>query len=511
MDVTGLIAPWLTLLGILIPLIYAERWIHQHMYGVGYLLTLDKAQATGFYYMVFFPGVLVHEVIQWLVAGALNVKVKKINSYPKTQENGTIRYDFVVIEQTSRFKAMLIGGLPFVIAGVIVYYLSTSILELDALLAAIGTGDLNEIGRGIKEFLKTGDVWLWLYLMFSLSNGMIPTKEDRQGWFLILGAATGITIAMLFLGFDVFVTKTLSGPIAHALELVSTALIAILFIDVVFGFALALFESGLERWRGQKMNYNTEQRVKSKAEQQREPGSNIPLPKGTPIPSIYRLDLPVPPIPTKRPVKPAPAMPTPSASPAFTGSPARPASAPMFSRPEPSPTAGEHKPSEPPRPTPSFTRPETKTDEQPSVRPSFQPPARPSFAEKSVEIPAATPEKSETSEQPAMPARPAAPTFTPRAAPSGDTGRPPAVAPFRRSGADENEESSSVTRDQLLGGRTFNRPTPSSGDPTPPRRPLSANNAPTDKDDDENTSRVMGRKPPDNDTNEVQYVDIDDV
>ncbi len=507
MDVTSLIAPWLTLLGILIPLIYAERWIHQHMYGVGYLLTLDKAQATGFYYMVFFPGVLVHEVIQWLVAGALNVPIKKINSYPKTQDNGTIRYDFVVIQETSRFKAMLIGGLPFVIAGVIVYYLSTSILELDALLAAIGTGNLEVIGRGVKDFLSTGDVWLWLYLMFALSNGMIPTKEDRQGWFLILGAVGGISIAMLFLGFDVFVTKTLSGPVAHAIELVSTALLAILFIDVVFGFALALFESALERWRGQKMDYNVGQQMTRKDAPQREPGSNIPLPKGVPIPSIYRLDLPVPPIPTKRPM-PKPAVP---ATPAMPPRPS-PASAPAFNRPAPSMAApDENQPTEaPPRPTPSFTRPESKPAEQVPPRPSFQPTPRPTFAERSAETNAVTPET--PSEQPATPARPPAPTFTPRAAPGGDMGNAPAVAPFRRSGANENEESSSsVTRDQLLGGRSFTRPAPTGGDPTPPRRPPSPNNPSPDENNSETTSRVIGRKPPENDSNEVQYVDIDDV
>ncbi len=505
MDVTSLIAPWLTLLGILIPLIYAERWIHQHMYGVGYLLTLDKAQATGFYYMIFFPGVLVHEVIQWLVAGALNVPIKKINSYPKTQDNGTIRYDFVVIGQTSRFKAMLIGGLPFIIAGVIVYYLSTSILELDALLTAIGTGDLNQIGRGIKDVFRTGDVWLWLYFMFSLSNGMIPTKEDRQGWFLILGAASGISIAMLFLGFDVFVTETLSGPVAHAIELVSTALLAILFIDVVFGFALALIESALERWRGQKMDYNAGRQITKPNALQREPGSNIPLPKGAPIPSIYRLDLPVPPIPTKRP-SPKPVAPTLPVTPARP----TPASAPMFNRSAPNPTAtDEHQPSEAlAHPTPSFTQPESRPAEQAPPRPSFQPTPRPSLAEKTAETDAvALP-----TDQPAMPARPAAPTFTSRAAPGGDTGHAPAVAPFRRSGANENEESaSSVTRDQLLGGRSFTRPAPPSGDPAPPRRPPPLNNPSPDENHSENTSRVIGRKPPDNDSNEVQYVDIDDV
>jgi hypothetical protein len=506
MDVTDLIAPWLTLLLILLPLVYAEQWIHRHMFGIGYLLTLDKAQATGFYYIIFFPGVLLHEIIQWLVAGALNVKVKKINPYPKTQENGTIRYDFVVIEKTTRLNAMLIGGLPFVIAGAIVYYISTEILQLDALLVAFGTGDLREIGQGITDLLSTGDVWLWLYLLFTVSNGMIPTKEDRQGWLLILGAGFAITIAFVFLGFNVFVEETLSGPVAHALELVSTALSAILFIDVAFILFLGLVEDALERYRGQKMDYNAGRQFTKKGEQPREPGSNIPLPKGTLLPSVYQIDLPVPPIPAKRTPKPQPATP---AAPSFSARPA-PSSPPTFNRPATTmtetPVVGSKSAEDtsPLRSTGTFTRPastppEKSTGEMPaSERPLRSPLAAPE--NKPAETAPASPSQPERPAFPARPSSPSSPAMPPaRPALSSDPARQTgsAVSPFRRSGADESESPAPTGRP------TFSPPAP--------RRPPGVRDDDAEADNQNESPRFMGRRPPASDaTDEVQYEDVDD-
>jgi hypothetical protein len=97
--------------------------IHQKMYVIGYLLTQDKQAATVFYYLVFFPGVFLHEFLQYLLAGVFNVKIKKIITHPQKQENGTLRYDFVVIEKDKLddLRASLLGGLPFLMGCAVVW------------------------------------------------------------------------------------------------------------------------------------------------------------------------------------------------------------------------------------------------------------------------------------------------------------------------------------------------------------------------------------------------------
>lgn len=299
MDITAIIGPWLSLLVILVPLIYAERWIHQHAYGIGYLLTREKGTATGFYYIVFFPAIFLHEFIQYLVAGVLNVKIKKIQAQPKTQDNGTIRYDFVVVDKTDRIRASIIGGTPFLIAAFLVYTISTSILDLHTIPEAVATGQLNNVTKAIQGQFNTPDFWFWLYMLFAISNGMIPTKEDRAGWWLILGAVGVITVVFLVIGVDRVIWETLAGPVTDALSLVTTSLTIILGLDVVVIFLLGITEDVLERNKGFKMDYSGPKHRSKSSSDKRQPGSNVPIPKGELMPSVYNMELPIPNFPER--------------------------------------------------------------------------------------------------------------------------------------------------------------------------------------------------------------------
>lgn len=298
MDVTTLITPWLNLLLVLAPLVMAERWLHKHLFGVGYLLTEDKERATGFYYIIFMPGVVLHEFVQYLVAGMLNIKVKKLELRPQMQDDGTIRYDFVTIDKTDRLRSSIMGGAPFLVAAGIVYYISTQILDLHAIPEAFGTQDIGQLGRSITLQFNTPDFFLWFYLLFTISNGMIPTKEDRDGWGLIFGAVLAMSALFVFIGLDEILIETLTGPVQEALELVTVSLLIILFLDILVIFFLGFVEDTLERYRGYRIDYSAGQQTKQ-PRSGREPGSNIPIPKGQPMPSIYNLTLPVPPTPEK--------------------------------------------------------------------------------------------------------------------------------------------------------------------------------------------------------------------
>lgn len=301
MDIADLIAPWLSLLMILVPLIYAERWIHQHLFGVSYLMTDDKETATGIYYIFFFPGVFLHEVIQYLVAGALNVPIKKIQAYPKAQENGTLRFDFVSIKPTDPVRASIIGGVPFIIAAFLVYTISTSIIDLHSIVAAFSANNSKAVTTSFQDLVNTPNFWFWLYLLFVISNGMIPTKEDRQGWWLILAVIGGLTLILIIIGSDQVITETLAGPVRENLQLVNTSLVIILGLDIFAIIVLRTVENIFERIRGYRVNYHTGEKKKSTQKSaKRQVGSNVPIPKGELMPSIYNLELPIPPLPPKR-------------------------------------------------------------------------------------------------------------------------------------------------------------------------------------------------------------------
>lgn len=534
MDIAELIAPWLSLLMILVPLIFAEQWIHRHVFGISYLMTENKESATGVYYIFFFPGVLLHEIIQYFVAGALDVPIKKIQAYPKPQDNGTLRYDFVSIKPTDPIRASIIGGAPFIIAGFFVYTISTSILDLHSLPAAIGTQDTSQISSAVQDLLNTPNFWFWLYLLFVISNGMIPTKEDRQGWRLILAVIGGFTLILILIGSHQVVTETLNGPVRESLELVTTSLAIILGLDVLVILFLRIVENSFERIRGYRVNYNTGEKKKTSQKTSKRPvGSNLPIPKGEPMPSIYNLELPLPSLPPKRSAartiqraaddvasgrppsptesRPSPASPRVAPSgparntaevPALSVSsepdeaPAKPSttfSRPTSSSPTPASTGTISSPSSPlSRQSPSETTPSAEGATE-QLRPSFSRPSPSTSASSSTERPARTTGESEaTSRQSTF--RRSSPLDRPSST-SESKGERPSI-PSRRSTSESDALSSRLSSGQRP-------PTPSgssSSSPLSPRRPIGALNTDEDKDGDksppESPARPTGRTSP---------------
>ncbi len=75
-------------------LLLVERWIHQHLQGVAYLMTGDRKRAVILYAVPLFPGVILHEVSHALAAMALRVRIGRISVRPKVTGN-RVRLGFV--------------------------------------------------------------------------------------------------------------------------------------------------------------------------------------------------------------------------------------------------------------------------------------------------------------------------------------------------------------------------------------------------------------------------------
>lgn len=290
MDLSSLLTPWIALAAVLIPLAYAERWIHSHLYGVGWLLTNEPRSATVLYYVILFPGVFVHEFVQWLVAGALNVETQRVMVWPEAQEDGTLRLDFVQVKNAGRFTMAIIGAAPLIVGLGLILFISNRILDFDAFLVALQTGDITVIGPAARELASKPDFYLWLYLMFALANAMLPTPEERSGWIIVLGLFAGVLAFLVIIGVGDVLIETFTGPVAHGVNLLTTAFGTILALQLGAILIIGFFEEILERITKRKFDYSTPEPEPFV----REPGSNLPLAPGEPPPSIYNLPLPLP-------------------------------------------------------------------------------------------------------------------------------------------------------------------------------------------------------------------------
>ncbi len=124
-----------------------------------------------FYTLLVFPGVVVHELSHWLMAELLQVRTGKITLLPESYlPRQTNRLGSVKIAQTDPFRSLLIGFAPF-FSGVGLLFVLIHLLST------------------ISSFYPLG--YLYLYLIWVVSNSMLLSKSDIRAWpifvfFLIL-------------------------------------------------------------------------------------------------------------------------------------------------------------------------------------------------------------------------------------------------------------------------------------------------------------------------------------
>jgi len=535
---SDLLTPWLTLVAILIPLIYAEKWIHSHLYGVGWLLTNDNRSATALYYIILFPGVFVHEFTQWLVAGALNVPTRRVMAWPEAQNDGTLRLDFVKIKETDWVRSAIIGATPLIAGIVLILLISNGILNLEEFLAAINAGEITSVGEALQRLGSTPDFYLWLYLMFAISNAMLPTRADRKGWPLLIGILAIIIVFLILIGSGDVLLETYTGPITHALNLMETAFATVLAVELCAILGIGFVEEILERLTKRKFQYHPVEEVVVE-EEVRQPGSNLPLPPGAPLPSIYNLRLPVPEASKQNVLKSRRrvAAPSPAARPVLGEAGTRPSlgepkpgdeettgfrrpMAPAAEKQPVSPlarTVGEEKPDTEEQ-SRDFRRPDTPIDQRP-VSPVARPPR-----------PGAEDETPDEEERPAVPRRPG---MVAEQRPATPSARPasPFARPSRPGAEDETpdeEERPAVPR--RPGTAAEQHPTTPSARPT---NPLARPSRPELDDEEQLTPGVRRPSSPtgrqltsrliddddeddtldenENNGDDVEYIDIDDL
>jgi hypothetical protein len=64
--------------------------MHQHIFKVGWLVTKKLRTTTTLYYTIFLPGVFLHEIVLWFIAGILNVRAERAIAWPEQQAIGEL-------------------------------------------------------------------------------------------------------------------------------------------------------------------------------------------------------------------------------------------------------------------------------------------------------------------------------------------------------------------------------------------------------------------------------------
>ena len=223
---------WLLLL--LGPLLILQRSLHRNIQAIFLLLTKRAEISLALFSLLFFPGVLIHEVSHFLVARLLGVGTGRFSLIPRAMPNGRLQLGYVETAKTDILRDTLIGAAPLVAGGLFVAYAGLNRLGLEAVWVAIQSMQASQVWAALGLISEQQDFWLWFYLTFVVSSTMLPSAADRRAW-----PSVGIVLVVLLAlalvsGAGQWMTETLSPLVNRAL----LALDIVLGISVLFHLAL---------------------------------------------------------------------------------------------------------------------------------------------------------------------------------------------------------------------------------------------------------------------------------
>jgi len=219
---------WLLLM--LGPLLFAQRWLHREIQWVFLLVTRSQAVALGLFSLLFFPGVLLHELSHFLMARVLGVRTGRFSLLPSVIQDGRLRLGYVETEETDILRDALIGMAPLITGGAAVAYLGISPLGLVPLASFIDQADWPGLWQGLMALPNQSDFWLWFYLAFTISSTMLPSASDRRAWLPIILALLVLVGLALLVGAGPWMLENLGPWFDRAMRALAT----------IFGVSLSL-------------------------------------------------------------------------------------------------------------------------------------------------------------------------------------------------------------------------------------------------------------------------------
>jgi hypothetical protein len=246
---------WLWLFVALMPLLVLERWIHRHLQGIGLLVTRDPDLATILYSAFFLPGVALHEGSHWIIAKVLGVETARVSLWPQRQPDGTLRLGYVETAKVDFVREALIGIAPLIAGSAVVVLIGYSRLAIGPLGDAVASGDVAAMSRGLLDSLRSADSFIWIYLLFAISNSMMPSASDRRAWLPVTIMLLLIGLVLYYFGIAPLVAQSVGEPIAAGVRVIASAFSVTIGVNLLIIPLIWLVETLLVRVTGLKINY----------------------------------------------------------------------------------------------------------------------------------------------------------------------------------------------------------------------------------------------------------------
>lgn len=211
----------------------------------------DPDVALVLYFVLVLPGVVIHELSHLLMALVLRVRVRRFSLGPVRQaRGGRVSLGSIEVARVDPVRGSLIGVAPLLAGSAVILLIGNRVLGISEWAAAFQSSGVEGIAAGLRAIAGVPDFWLWLYLIFAVSNAMLPSESDMQF----------VRPVLIFLGIALLVVLVITGlpaipesagqRVGRGVGYLASAFGLTLGVDLLFVLLLGLFLGVTRRAQG---------------------------------------------------------------------------------------------------------------------------------------------------------------------------------------------------------------------------------------------------------------------
>lgn len=216
-----------------------SRWISGLVQGLGLLLFNDEQATFLLTFLVFFPGILIHELSHWGMAWLLGMRPRQLSVWPKMRGK-RVEMGSVHMRSGGPLRDSLAGLAPLLVGSLILLGVSYQVFDAAALQRAWEGGGFGAVWNVFWATFGVPDAWLWAYLVFAVSNAMIPSPSDRQPLFSLLLYVIVVGLLFYLLGWipRFVIPADMVAHVTRALRTLITAFAFTIALDILIALPL---------------------------------------------------------------------------------------------------------------------------------------------------------------------------------------------------------------------------------------------------------------------------------
>ena len=225
----------------LLILAWLSNRVSIHLQLFLYQITRSQDLSMVLYFLIFMPGVFVHEVAHWGMARALGLQTGKFSVWPK-RKGRYIQLGSVAVQRGGVWLDSLVGMAPLILGSIVLGFMSHRVFNAYQITDAFATGRFSLGIDALFQALNQPDSALWIYFIFVIGNAMMPSITDRQPLKPLFIYLLIATVIYLFIGLPLGPIQSVFEIVAQPLADLSSAFIFISILDFAVLIVLLILE-----------------------------------------------------------------------------------------------------------------------------------------------------------------------------------------------------------------------------------------------------------------------------